>query len=161
MAKYHWERITGDPELYKDLMVNLEVDEGDDDTMSEQLCMQLPDECSEGALPFRNAGLVMSLSYAQDYKGIWGIIFLCDKYLYEGDVCAGDDAGPFDDLSEALKCISGPARENTLPGDFHVWSAWELSPPLIKALTKQLIEGGRVSIDQKPHVFTQGMLKKV
>ena len=72
MAKYHWERITGDPELYKDLMVNLEVDEGDDDTMSEQLCMQLPDECSEGALPFRNAGLVMSLSYAQDYKGHMG-----------------------------------------------------------------------------------------
>ena len=161
MAKYHWDRITDDPELFKELMVTLEVDEDDEDRMWVQLWMQLPDECSEGALLFRNAGCVMCLAHAQGYKGIWGITFLCGKYFYDGDACSGDDAGPFDDLSEALNCISGPARENSSPGDFHVWSKGELSPQLMMALAKQLVEGDRVSINQKPYLLERGKLVRV
>ena len=51
MAKYHWNRITDDPELNRELMVTFYVEDEDEDA----LWPQLPDVCSEGALPFMHA----------------------------------------------------------------------------------------------------------
>ena len=157
MAKYHWERITGDPELNRELMVTLYVDDEDEDA----LWPQLPDVCSEGALPFMHASCVISLMHAPNYRGIWGIIGLCGKYLYEGDACNGEDAGPFDDLSDALNCISGPSRASKEPADFEVMAEGEPSAQILGALAKQLIEGDRVRINTEPHILSLGKFKKV
>ena len=161
MAKYHWDRITGNPALKKRLMDTSEVKEEDEDAMSENLRIQLPDECREGALSFRNATCMISLWYAKPQKPIWSVIELVGKYLYDGDLCAGDDAGPFDDLSSALNCIAGPMRTSQDPVDFQVWSERPIKAPTLRALAKQLIEGDRVSINGKTHIMTQGKLKKV
>lgn len=155
MAKYHWERITGDPELNRELMVTLYVDDED------ALWPQLPDVCSGGALPFMHASCVISLMHAPSYMGIWGIVGLCGKYLYEGDACNGEDAGPFDDLTDAINCISGPSRASKEPAEFEVMAEGELTPQILVALAKQLIEGDRVSINGKPNILTQGEFKEV
>jgi hypothetical protein len=157
MAKYHWERITDDPDLYRELMIIACVEDEDEDA----LWLQLPDVCSEGALPFMHASCVISLMHAPTYKGIWGIIGLCGKYLYEGDACNGDDAGPFDDLSDALNCISGPTRASKEPSDFEVMAEGEPSAQILEALAKHLIEDDRVRINTEPHILTQGKFKKV
>ena len=47
MAKYHWERITDDPDLYRELMIIACVEDEDEDA----LWLQLPDVCSEGGRP--------------------------------------------------------------------------------------------------------------
>lgn len=157
MAKYHWDRITDDPDLYRELMIIACVEDEDEDA----LWLQLPDVCSEGALPFMHASCVISLMHAPTHKGIWGIIGLCGKYLYEGDACNGDDAGPFDDVSDALKCISGPTRVSKEPADFEVMVEGEPSALIFEALAKHLIEGDRVRINAEPHILTQGKFKKV
>lgn len=156
MAKYHWGRITDDPDLYRELMIIACVEDEDEDA----LWPQLPDVCSEGALPFMHASCVISIMHAPTYKGIWGIIGLCGKYLYEGDACNGDDAGPFDDLSDALNCISGPTRASKEPADFEVMAEGEPSAQILEALAKHLIEGDRVRINTEPHVLTQGRFVK-
>lgn len=156
MAKYHWERITADPELNRELMATLCVEDEDEDA----LWTQLPDICSEGALPFMHASCVISLVHAPIHTGIWGIIGLCGKYLYEGDACNGDDAGPFDDLSDALNCISGPTRVSREPADFEVMAEGEPSAQILEALAKHLIEGDRVRINTEPHVLTEGRFVK-
>jgi hypothetical protein len=157
MAKYHWERITADPELNRELMATLCVEDEDEDA----LWPQLPDVCSEGALPFMHASCVISLMHAPIHTGIWGIIGLCGKYLYEGDACNGDDAGPFDDLSDALNCISGPTRVSQEPADFEVMAEGEPSTQILEALAKHLIEGDRVRINTEPHILNMGKFKKV
>ena len=157
MAKYHWGRITDDPDLYRELMVTLYVEDEDEDA----LWPQLPDVCSEGALPFMHASCVISLKHAPSYMGIWGIIGLCGKYLYEGDACNGDDAGPFDDLADALNCISRPTRVSQEPADFEVMAEGEPSTQILEALAKHLIEGDRVRINTEPHILTQGKFVKV
>jgi hypothetical protein len=157
MAKYHWGRITDDPDLYRELMVTLYVEDEDEDALRPQL----PDVCSEGALPFMHASCVISLMHAPIHTGIWGIIGLCGKYLYEGDACNGDDAGPFDDLSDALNCISGPTRVSQEPADFEVMAEGEPSTQILEALAKHLIEGDRVRINTEPHILTQGKFQKV
>ena len=157
MAKYHWDRITADRELNRELMATLCVENEDEDA----LWPQLPDVCSEGALPFMHASCVISLMHAPIHMGIWGIIGLCGKYLYEGDACNGDDAGPFDDLSDALNCISGPTRVSQEPADFEVMAEGEPSAQILEALAKHLIEGDRVRINAEPHILTQGKFVKV
>jgi len=57
MAKYHWRRITNDPDLYRDLMITMNVQHLDADA----LWPQLPDVCSEGTLPFMHLSCVISL----------------------------------------------------------------------------------------------------
>jgi hypothetical protein len=156
MAKYHWERITADPELNRELMITLNVEDEDEDA----LWPQLPDVCREGALPFMHASCVISLMHAPSHRGIWGIIGLCGKYLYEGDAGNGDDAGPFDDLSDALNCISGPTRVSSEPADFEVMAEGEPSAQILGALAKHLIEGDRVRINTEPHVLTRGEFVK-
>ena len=54
MAKYHWDRITADPELNRELMVTLCVENEDEDALR----LQLPEDCREGAI----------------HMGIWGFI---------------------------------------------------------------------------------------
>lgn len=157
MAKYQWDRITADPELNRELMATLCVENEDEDA----LWPQLPDVCSEGALPFMHASCVISLMHAPIHMGIWGIIGLCGKYLYEGEACNGDDAGPFDDLSDALNCISGPTRVSQEPADFEVMAEGEPSAQILEALAKHLIEGDRVRINAEPHILTQGKFVKV
>lgn len=157
MAKYQWDRITADPELNRELMATLCVENEDEDA----LWLQLPDVCSEGALPFMHASCVISLMHAPIHMGIWGIIGLCGKYLYEGEACNGDDAGPFDDLSDALNCISGPTRVSQEPADFEVMAEGEPSAQILEALAKHLIEGDRVRINAEPHILTQGKFVKV
>ena len=157
MAKYHWERITDDPDLYRELMVISCVEDEDEDALR----LQLPEDCSEGALPFMHASCVISLMHAPIHTGIWGVIGLCGKYLYEGDACNGDDAGPFDDLSDALNCISGPTRASKEPSDFEVMAEGEPSAQILEALAKRLIEGDRVRINTEPHILTQGKFVKV
>lgn len=157
MAKYHWERITDNPDLYRELMAISCVEDEDEDALR----LQLPEDCREGALPFMHASCVISLMHAPTYKGIWGIIGLCGKYLYEGDACNGDDAGPFDDLSDALNCISGPMRVSTEPADFEVMAEGQPSTQILEALATRLIEGDRVRINTEPHILTQGKFVKV
>lgn len=156
MAKYHWERITAVPELNRELMITLNVEDEDEDA----LWPQLPDVCRDGALPFMHASYVISLMHAPSHRGIWGIIELSGKYLYEGDACNGDDAGPFDDLSDALNCISGPSRVSSESADFEVMAEGEPSAQILGALAKHLIEGDRVRINNEPHVFTRGEFVK-
>lgn len=157
MAKYHWRRITNDPDLYSDLMIAMNVENGDADA----LWPQLPDVCSEGALPFMHASCVISLMHTPSHIGIWGIIGLCGKYVYEGDACSGEDAGPFDDLSDALNCISGPTRASNEPAKFEVMAEGEPSAQILEAVAKHLIKGDRVRINTEPHILTQGKFVKV
>ncbi len=157
MAKYHWERITDNPDLYRELMAISCVEDEDEDALR----LQLPEDCREGALPFMHASCVISLMHAPIHMGIWGIIGLCGKYLYEGDACNGDDAGPFDDLSDALNCIPGPTRVSKEPADFEVMAEGEPSAQILEALAKHLIEGDRVRINTEPHILTQGKFVKV
>ena len=157
MVKYHWDRIPAERELNRELMATLCVENEDEDA----LWLQLPDVCSEGALPFMHASCVISLMHAPIHMGIWGIIGLCGKYLYEGDACNGDDAGPFDDLSDALNCISGPMRVSTEPADFEVMAEGQPSTQILEALATHLIEGDRVRINTEPHILTQGKFVKV
>ena len=47
MAKYHWNRITDDPELNRELMVTFYVEDEDEDA----LWPQLPDVCMKEPSP--------------------------------------------------------------------------------------------------------------
>lgn len=152
MAKYHWDRITGDPELDRELMVTLEVEEEDEDMM----WIQLPDICSEDALGFRNAGLLLYLEgYAPNQPGNWSIILLVGKYLYAGDICIGDDAGPFDTLDEAIACVPNLESISAAGSNFVIRSGLPFHQTL-EILAKHLPEGAYVNVNLKPLIMARG-----
>jgi hypothetical protein len=155
MAKYHWGRITGDPEIIRELMVTLEVEEEDED----MLWAQLPDVCSEDALGFRNAGLLLKLEgYAPNQRGNWSIILLVEKYFYAGDVCIGDDAGPFDSLDEALACAPKFDSISTAGSNFEIRSELPFHQTL-EVLAKHLPEGAYINVNLKPLIMARGSLR--